>query len=263
MELRKQQEATHYDNLARRWAKEKTEKNGETDVEALEHRVFASYRFCEEWMKNHIKKGDRVLDYGCGNGIHSMLPAELGGQVIGIDLSRESLKIARLRAEKQGVAHITRFLSMDCEKLAFRSRSFDVVFDGGTFSSLDLAKAIPEIARVVKPKGALIAIETLGHNPLTNLKRKLNKMRGKRTGWAVDHIFKMSDIALIKNHFNHVETHYFNLLSLIAFPFRTLPGGPFFLHALEAIDSILLKFPPLKRYAFKIVIVASQPRTSF
>jgi len=260
MELRKQHEAVHYDNLARRWAKEGAKKSEDADVEALEHGVFASYRFCEEWIKAHVKKGNRVLDYGCGNGIHSILPAKFGAEVTGIDLSRESLKIARRRAERQGVAHAARFLAMDCEKLALRWRSFDVVFDGGTFSSLDLAKAIPEISRVLKPKGTLIAIETLGHNPLTNLKRQINKVRGKRTTWAVDHIFKMKDIALIKNHFKHVETHYFNLLSLAAFPSRTLPGGPLFLRALEAIDHILLKFPPLKRYAFKIVVIAQNPK---
>lgn len=263
MEKRKKQEIEHYNILARKWMHDTSRANTkEADVEALEHGVFASYQFCEEWMKKNVKQGDRVLDYGCGNGIHSFLPAKQGAHVVGIDLSRESLKIARHRAEEKKMTDNTQFLIMDCEKLALRSRSFDVVFDGGTFSSLDLKKAIPEIARVLKSNGTLIAIETLGHNPLANLKRKINKIRKKRTGWALNHIFKMRDLALMHTYFTRVEARYFHLLSLFAFPFRSLPGGIWFLRTLEALDRILLKLLPLGRFAFKIVIIASHPKKS-
>ena len=240
-----------YDKLSRQAAKKIS-----ADFKDTEHQVFSSYRFLDHWIKTHIKKGDALLDYGCGKGIHAILPAKLGANVTGIDLSKESLNLAKLLAKRERVT-IT-FLQMDCEALDFPDNSFDYIFDGGTFSSLDIKKALPELARVLKPGGRLIAIETLGHNPLTNLKRRLNKLFGKRTSWAVDHIFKIQDLALLQNYFSDIETHYFHLLSIFAFPFLRFSWGRFFLRMLEKIDNKLLRIRFLQRFAFKIAMIAKR-----
>ena len=50
------------------------------------------------------------------------------------------------------------------------NNKFDLILDYGTFSSLDIQLALPELIRVLKPNGTIIAVETLGHNPLFNLK---------------------------------------------------------------------------------------------
>ena len=143
----------------------------------------------------------------------------------------------------------------------FPDNSFDIIFDGGTFSSLDLSKAFPELSRVLKPNGFLIGIETLGHNPFTNFKRLLNKITGRRTVWAAEHIFKMEDLKKVKGYFNEIETHYFHLISWAFFPCLRLPGGRFILKLLEKIDKFLLFiFPFFKKYCFKIVFVFSEPR---
>ena len=260
MEQRKEQEISHYDKLAKDWQESKKENKWDADAEYLAHGIFASYQFLDAWLKNNVKKNYTLLDYGCGNGIHTILPAKLGAKVTGIDLSKESLAIARQRAKKERVQARTTFLQMDCEVLDFKDDTFDIILDGGTFSSLDLQKAIPELARVLKPEGTLIAIETFGHNPLTNLKRNINKLLGRRTGWAVDHIVKTKEITLIKQHFATVDVHYFHLISLLAFPFLSLPGGKLLLKLLEKIDSLFLRLSFLRRYAFKVVIIASQAK---
>lgn len=260
MELRKKQEIAHYDALASAWMQNHAKAQWDTDVEKLPHNVFASYQFLYTLLTQHIKKGTKLLDYGCGNGIHAILPARLGANVVGIDLSKESLAIARKRAKREGVEKHTTFLQMDCEALSFPSGTFDIILDGGTFSSLDLSKALPELARVLTLEGKLIAIETLGHNPLFNLKRLLNRLLGKRTSWAVDHIFTLPDLALMKQYFAHVETHFFHFFSPALFPFISWPGGMFSLRFLEKIDNLVLRLPFLKRYAFKIVIIASKPK---
>ena len=148
---------------------------------------------------------------------------------------------------------------MDCEKMEFRDHYFDIIFDGGTFSSLDLKLALPELARVLKLDGILIGIETFGHNPFTNLKRKINKITGKRTDWAVSHIFKIGELERAKNYFNKIGVHFFHLISWLAFPFLDFPGGKILLKLLESIDKILLKLLPLRKYAFKTVFIFSQP----
>jgi len=87
----------------------------------------------------------KILDYGCGHGMHSVLPAKLGAEVYAIDLSKESLKIAKERAKKENIEEKIKFIEMDCEKLDFPDNYFDVIWDGGTFSSLDVNRAFTSL----------------------------------------------------------------------------------------------------------------------
>jgi len=219
-----------------------------------------SYRFCY-FLLRKFSKDKIVLDYGCGNGVHTIFLIKAGAKkVVGIDLSEKSLEIARERIKREGLEGKVEFLKMDCEKMDFPANYFDIIFDGGTFSSLDLKKAYPELVRVLKSDGILIGIETFGHNPIANLKRKINKLTGKRTEWAVSHIFQMKDLREAERYFNKIETKYFHLISWFAFSFLNLPGSKMLLKVLEKIDEILFKIPFLKKYAFKVVFIFSEPK---
>ena len=265
MENYKETEKQHYDEQAKRWLKEhgvELEHGDKTDVSGMEVLLMRSYAYVYKLLKQSVYK-KTVLDYGCGHGMHTVPIAEWGGYVTGIDISEESLKIARARAFKAGVEGFITFIQGDCEALPFKEDSFEIVFDGGTFSSLDLRKAFPEIHRVLKPGGILVGIETLGHNPLTNLKRWLNRRRGIRTGWAADHIFKMQDYELAKQYFEIEEVRFFHLFSIFAFPLRRLPGGKLLFRALEIIDIPFLAFLPfIRRFGFKTVFVMSKRERS-
>ena len=260
MEPRKQKEIEYYDKKAKEWLEKFSGKEWESDFEGLTPFLLESYGFLRNFLKNQCKD-KRVLDYGCGNGIHSIFPAKMGAEkVIGIDLSEKSLEIAKERVKREGLGDKVEFLKMDCEKMDFDDNSFDIIFDGGTFSSLDLKLAYPELARVLRPDGFLLGIETFGHNPFTNLKRKVNKIIGKRTNWAAEHIFKMEDLERAKNYFNKIETDFFHLTSWIVFPFLSLPGAKFLLKLFKTKDKLLLKIPFLRKYAFKVVFIFSQPK---
>jgi len=257
---RKQKEIEYYDKQAEKWLKETSNNKWKGDFERFNSPVLASFRFCYDWLKNHCRN-KKVLDYGCGNGIHSIFPTKMGAEkVIGIDLSEKSLEIARERAKREGLGEKIEFISMDCEKMEFPDNSFDIIFNGGTFSSLDLKKAYPELVRVLKPDGFLIGIETFGHNPILNLKRQINKITGKRTAWATEHIFQTKDLEEAKKYFNKIEKKFFHLISWISFPLLEFPGGKIFLKTLERIDEFLLKIPFLRKYSFKIVFVFSRPK---
>lgn len=255
MEERKKKEIEYYDKKAEEFSVEK--KAG--DFEGFEPVDLASFKALYQLIDANCS-GKVVLDYGCGNGIHSFYPLKAGAKkVVGIDLSEKSLDIARERAKKQGFDNIE-FLKMDCEKMDFPDSSFDVVLDSGTFSSLDSNVIYPELARVLKPEGVLLGIETFGHNPLTNLKRKLNKMTGKRTGWAAEHIFQEKDIERAGKYFGSVKVKYFHLISWILFPFLKFPGMKIVLKIAEFLDRVLFKLPFLRRYAFKVVIIFRNPQ---
>ncbi len=237
MEERKQIEIEHYDQKAREFRRGPASSN------------LASFKFAYKLLKENCQD-KLVLDYGCGNGVHTIAIAKTGvKKVIGIDLSEKSLEIARRAVPS------AEFLKMDCEKMEFPDNYFDVIFDCGTFSSLDLKLALPELARILKPGGVLIGIETFGHNPLTNLKRKFNKLTGKRTGWATEHIFQEKDLKDAERYFNRIKVNYFHLISWVAFPFLEYPGGKILLRFLESIDRFFLAFPILRKYAFKVVFI--------
>lgn len=259
MEDRKKVEIEYYDKKAEEWLKENRSQKTITDFEGLEPNLLSSFRFCYEYLKDKCQN-KKLLDYGCGNGVHSIFLAKQGAGVVGIDLSESSLKIARKRAKREGVENKVKFIAMDCEKMDFPGNSLDIIFDGGTFSSLDLSRAYPELSRVLKPDGFLLGIETFGHNPLTNLKRKLNKITGRRTGWAVGHIFQIKDLKEAEKYFNKIEVKYFHLISWIIFPFLNLPGAKIKLKILEKLDKVLFKMPFLRKYAFKVVFIFSEPK---
>jgi len=248
MEDRKRKEIEYYDEAAARQLEE----------EGFVPQVLGSYSFLYSAVAPLIKD-KKVLDYGCGNGVHTKFLAEHAREVVGIDLSQGALAIARRNAEKEKVENKAKFLAMDCEKLEFPDNSFDVVFDGGTFSSLDFGKAIQEITRVLRPDGVLVGIETFGHNPLANAKRALNRITGKRTSWAASHIVRQKELARLRQNFERVEVFYFHLISLFAFPLLDSPGGRLMLRLLEGIDDLPLRIPFLQKYAFKIVFVCKNP----
>jgi len=245
MEKRKLDEIEHYNN-----------KFDNPRSKNFEPAVLNSFQFLYK-IAAPLIKNKKVLDYGCGNGTHTGFLAKHAAEVTAIDLSEKSLEIARKSFNTPSVWRVE-FLKMDAEKMDFSGETFDVVFDGGTFSSLDLAKALPEIKRVLKPNGILVGIETFGHNPITNFKRKLNVVRGKRTKWSATHILKKDEIGLLRHYFKNVEVYYFHIISWVAFPFINLPCGKALLKLLETIDAILSKIPFIKGWAFKIVFTATR-----
>lgn len=64
---------------------------------------------CIEMIDEQIKPGQRVLDAGCGSGILSIAAAKLGaGDVLGVDVDPEAVRVAQENLEKNGVADAAR-----------------------------------------------------------------------------------------------------------------------------------------------------------
>lgn len=102
-----------------------------------------------------VPKGCRILDVGCGSGLYSMRLAEMGYEVIGIDISNEMLIKAKEKAEKRNLK-IT-FLNMDVYNLKLETETFDGIFSITAFEFMkDSQKSIDEMMRVLKKDGELI-----------------------------------------------------------------------------------------------------------
>jgi ubiquinone/menaquinone biosynthesis C-methylase UbiE len=100
----------------------------------------------------------RILDVGCGTGELSLLFAEMGHEVAGIDISLQMLKTATSKAEACGV-NIT-FGEGDAEKPPFDTSSFDIVFSRHLLWTLPNPKAaVKNWKRVLRKDGKVVIID--------------------------------------------------------------------------------------------------------
>jgi ubiquinone/menaquinone biosynthesis C-methylase UbiE len=116
----------------------------------------------DAWIRAFLKvfpeKGLRILDVGCGTGELSLLFAEMGHQVTGIDISTQMLKTAKAKAEACG-ADIS-FGEGDAENPPFETSSFDIVFSRHLLWTLpDPEKAIKNWERVLRKNGKVVIID--------------------------------------------------------------------------------------------------------
>ncbi len=82
-----------------------------------------------EWISK-MKREGRVLDIGCGGGRNSILFAKKGYEVVGIDFSKEAIKLAKINAEKNNAK--IEFLVKDFLEY-MPNKKFDIVLDFGMF----------------------------------------------------------------------------------------------------------------------------------
>jgi len=107
----------------------------------------------------------RVLDFGCGSGVNSVLLAAKGADVVGVDISSSLRHIARRRAELTGVPLPT-FVAASAYSMPLPSSSVDVVFGIAILHHLDLPAASREIHRVLRPGGRAIFQEPIRNSEL-------------------------------------------------------------------------------------------------
>jgi 2-polyprenyl-6-hydroxyphenyl methylase/3-demethylubiquinone-9 3-methyltransferase len=111
------------------------------------------------WITERLKKFDMikestsVLDVGCGAGFLSNALALTGMKVTGVDLSEDSLAVARKYDKSKKVEYI----SADAYHLPFADASFDVLTAMDFLEHVDRPQdIIQEFSRVLKPGGIFI-----------------------------------------------------------------------------------------------------------
>lgn len=94
----------------------------------------------------------KVLEIGCGMGLHTELIARAGASVVSIDISDASIAATARRMATRGLASDVR--RMDAENLEFPEGSFDLVWSWGVIHhSARTGRIVREIHRVLKPGG--------------------------------------------------------------------------------------------------------------
>lgn len=215
----------------------------------------------EEYYQNWLRQrcpGAKALDYCCGNGENAIFMAKCGADVVGIDISPEGVENARTNALDEGVAARCRFEVMDGEAMTFPDSTFDVVVIYGALHHLDFDRAMDGLSRVLKPEGAIIAIEALRHNPLFHLYRKMTMHL--RTEWEVEHILTVGHLCRAQQYFDKVDARFFHLLVLAAVPFRKTPLFRPLRCFLDRVDERLLRPRAIGKYGWIMVFTLAKPR---
>lgn len=103
---------------------------------------------------------DYYLDIGVGGSGYTVIEAaKLGQRSIGIDLSAEGIRKARLFANKEGVSDSAYFAVCSAEHLPFKEKAFSKVSSVSVLEHLyDDKQAIKEISRVTKQNGRVFII---------------------------------------------------------------------------------------------------------
>jgi len=116
------------------------------------------------------RAGEQILDIGPGGGRTSLLIAErVGpqGRVVGVDISRPMLEIARRRAKAAGAANVA-FVESDAQTYPFPPADFYGAFSRfGVMFFADPTAAFANILKALKPGGRLVFVcwRSLAENP--------------------------------------------------------------------------------------------------
>jgi ubiquinone/menaquinone biosynthesis C-methylase UbiE len=135
----------------------------------------------------------RLLEVGCGAGeLAERLAAEVGCEVVAVDLSPEMVALACARGVDAQVA--------DVEELPFADGEFDCVVAAWMLYHVpDLERGLDEVARVLRPGGRFVAV-TLGGRHLAELWELVGGLRTYELPFA-----RENGAALLARRFRSVE----------------------------------------------------------
>ncbi|MEK6711186.1 MAG: class I SAM-dependent methyltransferase [Nitrospinota bacterium] len=214
----------------------------------------AVYLDHETWVRDTFAllgdlRGKRVLDYGAGEGLSSVVLARRGARVVSFDIASGNVRLTARRARANGVPlHLAQ---MAGEALALRDGAFDAVYGNAVLHHVDLDRAGAELRRVLRPGGVAVFSEPWGENPVLEFVRRRVPYRGKdRT--PDERPLRLADVARLKARMPLAEVRGYQLLSMV----RRQVGWRPLVAFLEGVDAVLLRlFPGLWRWCRYAVII--------
>ncbi len=120
-----------------------------------------------KWRKKVVKivsenNPKQILDIATGTGDLALIMASLNpDRIVGLDISSGMLEVGKRKIAKAKLSDKIEMIVGDSEEMPFNDGTFDAItvsFGVRNFANLD--KGIKEIARVLKPTGVLVILET-------------------------------------------------------------------------------------------------------
>jgi ubiquinone/menaquinone biosynthesis C-methylase UbiE len=131
-------------------------------------------------LRNIDWNGKRVVEVGCGQGTTLNFLPQFGAEIVGLDMSLQSIRSAKFGASEIGHADRTRLLQADAEHLPLQNGSFDIAISIGVLHhTSDTVRGIREIHRLLKPGGLAVIMLYRSGNPkwwMTRLLRAYSRV---------------------------------------------------------------------------------------
>ncbi|MDR1776745.1 MAG: class I SAM-dependent methyltransferase [Desulfovibrio sp.] len=133
-------------------------------------------------------KGKKVLEIGCGMGTDTINFARAGAKVTAVDISEESLRLARQRADIFGCADIITFVQADAEKLTdfVPPEPYDLVYSFGVIHHTPHPEAVIEQVRKYMHENSLFKV--MVYNKLSWKVLWILLKYGKGRWWKLDEL---------------------------------------------------------------------------
>lgn len=249
--VRKQIEQDHYDARARGEYIRAVNVYDQAYLDYLTEQSFA-------WIGPLENR--RILYYGCGlNWDTADRFRSSGAQTVMIDLSYQSVRMLAHKIVKEEADKELTVLQMDCERLGFRDRAFDIVYGRAILHHLDTDEAAREIARVLRPGGRAVFQEPLNMNLFINLFRRLTP----RWRTPTEHPLSFADLKAVGQHFRRMTHIEFGLTAIVGVIVNGLLEkvgiAPRNIMPLLHLDAFLLRCAPwLRRLCWGTLIVLEQ-----
>lgn len=123
----------------------------------------------EIWKWLQPKRGQTIIDVGCGTGNYTVALAKEGIAVVGVDISRAMLERALEKVKGMPVY----LIESDAEQLPLKNDIFDAAICVTALEFVtDPAAALKEMHRVVKPGGKIVAGFIAGEGPWAQAYKK-------------------------------------------------------------------------------------------
>lgn len=218
---------------------------------ALAGTLAAPYRHYARAISSVLRPGMAVLELGAGTGMHSRILCAPGVDTTLSDISPSALEVLRRRFEVPQVAVTTVVTPM--ESTPFPDSSFDLVASAGSLSYADPSALDTEIARVLRPGGSFVCVDSLNHNPVYRLNRWVHwRIRGDRTRSTLLRMPTLARMDALGRRFQRWSLRGFGAWSWLWTPLSRLVGEAAAARCNDACDGL----PGSRRLAFKFVFEA-------
>jgi ubiquinone/menaquinone biosynthesis C-methylase UbiE len=128
------------------------------DRNTRKHRLVEMKRYATEVAK-HIQDGCSVLEVAPGPGYLAIELAKLGKyRIMGLDISKDFVKIARRNAQEAGA--VVHFQQGSVADIPFPDNTFDFIICTAAFKNFkEPVKALSQMYRVLTPRGTALIID--------------------------------------------------------------------------------------------------------
>ncbi|WP_136688233.1 class I SAM-dependent methyltransferase [Halorhabdus amylolytica] len=179
----------------------------------------------------------RVLEIACGTGRFTVMLAERGADIVGLDISTPMLQQGHKKARAAGVDDHLQFLRGDAGRLPFPDDHFDAVLAMRFFHLADTPESyLAEMHRVAKDVVFFDTFNRFSARSIYNWALPMGSRLYSR--WEVDRLVSAADLTLVEVAQDFVVPYGF---------YRAIPDG--LAAAFRSVDRAIGRVPGGDRFA--------------